>query len=551
MADSRRTDWVGRLIEGRYRVLSLLGVGGMGTTYLASDERQFQRRVALKVPHDEYLLIPDFRKRFNQEIQQLCERDHPHIVKLFDSGPADGPPYAVMQYLPGGSLRDRLTHAGGTLDVGDVARWLPEVAEALDSLHSRQEASVLHRDVKPENILFDAEGHAYLIDFSIAKVLFDPTFVTRTGHLPGTPPYMAPEAVAGKPLSPAYDQYALATVVFEALSGRLPYDPGADPLVALVQKVTVAPLPLRQAAPEIPAGVAEAVMKALSTDPGHRFTTCRDFARGFDRGLLPDSFASTLVLDKPREQLPAPLVRRRAGTLSLAVAVGVVAVAATIWWSRSSWMAAGSPALTQPPVLASPLADDGAGAEWERYQREMADVHAKLLDGEVALDVAPERKAGAWRDFLSQYSNDNPRSSEDERLRAFARSRLDLWEIQLAPAQTPRVLAAQPEPPRRQLVAPEVSAPAPPMPTAVEPPIAKPPAAPSQAPVEDDRRRGEAIRSMVADAATAFGRADYESAARSYEAVLALDPAHEAAKEGLRRAQSAQAAEARVLGRVR
>jgi serine/threonine protein kinase len=553
MADSRRIDWVGRLIEGRYRVLSLLGEGGMGATYLASDERQFQRRVALKVPHVEYLLIPDFRKRFDQEIRQLCEPDHPHIVKLFDSGEADGAPYAVMQYLPGGSLRDRLTASGGTLDVADVARWLPEVAEALDSLHSRQEVSVLHRDVKPENILFDAEGHAYLIDFSIAKVLFDPTFVTRTGHLPGTPPYMAPEAVAGKPLSPAYDQYALATVVFEALSGRLPYDPGADPLAALVQKVTVAPLPLRQVAPEIPAGVAEAVMKALSADPAHRFATCRDFAHGFARGLVPLSFASTLVLDKPREPLPTTPVRRPTGAVSVAVAVGVVvAVGTAISWSRLSWTAAGTPPVTPPgATAASPVADDSAGVEWERYQREMADSHAKLLDGEVALDVTPESKAGGWRDFLSQYSRDNPRSSDDERLRASARSRLDLWEIQLAPVQTPRVVTAQPEPPRRQPAAPESSPPAAPIPVAIEPPTVPPPAAPSQAPVDDDRRRTEAIRSIVADAVAAFGRADYESAARSYEAALAIDPAHEAAKEGLRRVQSAQAAETRVLGRVR
>ena len=166
------TDWIGLTLGGgRYKITAKLGEGGMGSVYRALDQN-IDAEVVIKVPRPAMMEDPDFAGRFTREIRSLVKLSHPHIVKVTDVGSFEGTPFAVMQFLPGGTLDDHRPAGpdGQPLpaDPKKVSRWLTAVAEALDYVHAQ---GYVHRDVKPGNILFDAEGHAFLSDFGVAKVL--------------------------------------------------------------------------------------------------------------------------------------------------------------------------------------------------------------------------------------------------------------------------------------------------------------------------------------------------------------------------------------------
>src|SRR4051812_12283846 len=194
------------LSGGRYRVIAKLGEGGMGFVYRAHDAN-LDADMVVKMPRRSLLDDRGFAERFAQEVRALVRLSHPHIVRVTDVGEHEGAPFAVMQYLPGGSLED--LHGlgeGGTPRPGDpaeLAKWLPAVAGALDFAHKQ---GYIHRDVKPPNILFDAQGHAFLGDFGVAKLLAtmaegpNRAMMTGTGVVLGTPGYMSPEIILGDTL---------------------------------------------------------------------------------------------------------------------------------------------------------------------------------------------------------------------------------------------------------------------------------------------------------------------------------------------------------------
>jgi serine/threonine-protein kinase len=279
------TSWVGLVLaDGRYRVTAKLGEGGMGFVYRARDLR-LDTEMVIKVPRRDMLEDADFAARFTREIRSLVRLAHPHVVKLTDVGEHDGLPFAVMQYLSGGSLRDRQCSGPDGQPVPESPKeldaWLFSVAAALDFIHERRH---IHRDVKPDNILFDDLGNVYLSDFGIAKVLADnladkpKTVHTATGVVLGTPHYMAPELILGKPYDGRADQYALAVTVYEVLSSRLPAD-GPTPAAILMQRTAKPLVPLDELLPGIPERVSAAVSKALSLAPSDRFPDCTAFAR--------------------------------------------------------------------------------------------------------------------------------------------------------------------------------------------------------------------------------------------------------------------------------
>jgi serine/threonine-protein kinase len=276
--------WVGLTLAGsRYQVTAKLGEGGMGAVYRARD-RHLDCDVVIKVPRPSMLEEAEFAGRFAREIRSLVRLAHPNIVKVSDVGQHDSAPFAVMQYLSGGSLRDRQRPApgGGFLSARpeDLAGWLTGVAAALDFMHAQR---YIHRDVKPDNILFDAHGHAYLSDFGIAKVLAgkaqkqQKTFLTQTGVVLGTPHYMAPELAMGRDYDGRVDQYALAVTVYEALCGRVPFDGPTAVAIFLQQSTQEAPS-LMAVLPSLPAWVDAAVHQAMAKDPKLRFPTCSAFA---------------------------------------------------------------------------------------------------------------------------------------------------------------------------------------------------------------------------------------------------------------------------------
>lgn len=280
-ADGAEHSLAGVTLDGRYCVSSTLGAGGMATVYLATDTR-LGRSVVVKMPHTALAAQPDFLARFQREIASLTKIEHPHVVKVHDTGSFGGLPYAVLQHLSGGSLRDRLDKAGGKLEPAAVLPWLLQVAEALDHIHGK---GMVHRDVKPGNILYDDAGNVVLADFGIAKAMGHlDTGITTTGVTPGSPGYMAPEVIRGGELGPRYDQFSLAVCVYEALSGRLPHE-GTTPLELLTNLIHHSAADLAPLAPGIPPDAVSAVMKAISRDPSKRFATCTDFAKSFQQAL--------------------------------------------------------------------------------------------------------------------------------------------------------------------------------------------------------------------------------------------------------------------------
>ncbi len=272
------------LSQGRYRVTRKLGEGGMGTVYQAQDQN-IESDIVIKIPRSSMMDDPEFAGRFTREIRSLVKLSHPHIVKVSDVGSWNGIPFAVMQFLPGGSLEDRRP-AGpdGTLypcDPSTVPAWLEAVAQALDYIHAQ---GFVHRDVKPGNILFDAEGHAFLSDFGVAKVLATETSshaaqtaMTGAGMILGTPEYMAPELIMGEPFDGRADQYALGITVYELLCGRRPFEHETKTKL-LVLHTSKTPPRLTEWCPELPDTLSQVVLKSLSKEPKDRYPSCAALA---------------------------------------------------------------------------------------------------------------------------------------------------------------------------------------------------------------------------------------------------------------------------------
>lgn len=287
-------DISGLTLLGHYKVAGRLGSGGMGTVYEAEDT-DLGKTVVIKVPHPRLVLEPGFLERFEREVTQLLRLEHPSIVRVLARGEVDGFPFYVLQYMKGGSLSDRLKEAPDRRQSAeDVLPWFESTARALDFLHSRR---LIHRDVKPGNILFDEHDHAYLSDFGIAKAHGDQDArLTTTNTGVGSPRYMAPEQ-AGDKFEGRADQYALATTVFEALTGRVPF-PDGTALEIMIKKMQETPPSVSDFVPDIAQTASDAVLKALSGDPEKRYPTCRAFFLAFKRAL--------------RGEVTAPAVPRRA-----------------------------------------------------------------------------------------------------------------------------------------------------------------------------------------------------------------------------------------------
>jgi tRNA A-37 threonylcarbamoyl transferase component Bud32 len=311
-------NWVGLdLAGGRYRVAALLGEGGMGLVYRALDFH-LDADVVIKVPRRAALAEADFGERFAREIRSLVRLAHPHIVKVNDFGSHDGYPFAVMQYLSGGSLKDRQpTGADGTplpVPPEELGSWLEEAAAALDFIHQQK---YIHRDVKPTNILFDAHGNAYLSDFGLAKVMAAREVkggggLTGAGIVLGTAEYIAPELIMGQPCDGRADQYALAVTVFELLSGHVPFQ-GPTPTAILVKHTVEKPPALYELRPGLSRALSLVVLRALAKDPAQRYESCTAFAQALLAALRPALEAEqkmagpTVSPERPeRTRVPCP-----------------------------------------------------------------------------------------------------------------------------------------------------------------------------------------------------------------------------------------------------
>ncbi len=265
---------IGRTL-GNYRITEQIGMGGMATVYKAY-QPSMERTVALKVLPEHYARDRKFVQRFMQEAKVIARLEHPHILPVYDFGEEKGITYLAMRYLDGGTLKDVL--ALGRLTLGEAVIVLGQVAGALDYAHRQ---GVVHRDVKPSNVMLDVEGQAYLTDFGIAKVLETSAELTGSGAVLGTPAYMAPEQVLGKGVDGRADIYALGVMLYEMAVGRVPYQADTPMAVALAHVHLPLPLP-GELEPGMPDAVQGVVLKALAKEPKDRYATAAEFAQALE-----------------------------------------------------------------------------------------------------------------------------------------------------------------------------------------------------------------------------------------------------------------------------
>jgi serine/threonine protein kinase len=304
---------------GRYHILEQLGEGGMATVYKAFDTR-LEREVAIKIIIRSRQQSPEFLKRFDREAKALARLSHPNVAKVMDYGEHKGIPYLVMEYLPGGTLKSRL---GAPMAWASAARLLAPVASALGYAHER---GIVHRDVKPSNILIAESGEPMLSDFGIAKILeTEETWdVTGTGVGIGTPEYMAPEQGMGRVIDHRADVYALGIVLYELVTGRTPFH--ADTPLAVLLKQINDPVPAPgEFASNLPSGVEQVIFKALAKDPGDRYQSMREFEGALRRLAEGERHA---IEAKTRIGLEHRRFPKNAGPAILVVAAIAVAVVA-------------------------------------------------------------------------------------------------------------------------------------------------------------------------------------------------------------------------------
>ena len=258
------------MIDGRYRAEKRLGAGGMAEVWCAEDE-VLGRRVALKLMGGRFAEDPEFRERFRREAQAAAGMQHPNIVGVYDRSEWDGTPYIAMELVDGKTLKELVTERGPLPP--DVAVGLTEqVLRALGYAHRR---GIVHRDVKPQNVIIDRDGQAKVADFGIARA-GDTSEMTQAGAIVGTMQYLSPEQAEGHPVDRRADLYSVGIVLYELLTGRVPFD-GEAPISIAIKQINERPVPPGQLQPGIPPALEAVVLRALEKDPARRYQSAEEF----------------------------------------------------------------------------------------------------------------------------------------------------------------------------------------------------------------------------------------------------------------------------------
>src|SRR6266516_5533001 len=265
------TPVVGELIAGRYELEELVGSGGMSSVYRAHD-RLLERPVALKILHEQFTRDDDYVERFRREARAVARLTHPNIVTVIDRGEQDDRQFIVFEYVDGLNLKELLEQEG-TLSPRDAIELVLQVARGLAFAH---EQGLVHRDVKLQNVIIDAEGSAKVTDFGIARSL-DVDGMTITGTIMGTSNYIAPEQARGQAVDEQTDVYSLGCVLYELLAGDVPYE--GDNFVAVAMRHVNEPVPsVHEIRPDVPPRLDWAIEQAMAKDPHDRFDSMDDFA---------------------------------------------------------------------------------------------------------------------------------------------------------------------------------------------------------------------------------------------------------------------------------
>jgi eukaryotic-like serine/threonine-protein kinase len=266
------------VIDGRYRVIRRLGSGGMADVYCAEDS-QLGRRVALKVLHRRFAEDQQFVERFRREASSAAGLQHPNIVGIFDRGEWDGTYYIAMEFVEGRTLKDIIRQKGPAPPEAAVDITL-QVLRAARFAHKR---GIVHRDIKPHNVLIDQDGRVRVTDFGIARA--GTSDMTETGSIMGTAQYLSPEQAQGRPVDARSDLYSIGIVLYELLTGQVPFD-AESPVTVALKQVNETPVPPRQLVPEIPPALEAIVLRALEKDPARRFADADEFIAALEAGRV-------------------------------------------------------------------------------------------------------------------------------------------------------------------------------------------------------------------------------------------------------------------------
>jgi eukaryotic-like serine/threonine-protein kinase len=404
------------VLDDRYVLLETIGGGGMAKVYLARDQ-VLDRDVALKVMREAYASDQEFVERFRREARSAASLAHPSIVQIYDQGRAeDGTYYIAMEYVPGGTLKEHIKESG-SLDPGEAAGIAARVAEALEVAHER---GVVHRDIKPQNVLLTPSGTVKVVDFGIARAA-SATSVTRTSLVLGTAGYMSPEQAAGERVGPASDLYSLGVVLYEMLTGEVPYD-AETPVAVAVKHLNEPPRHPREANPRVPEELDALTVKLMAKKPEDRYSSAAELARDLERikaGLPPlaaslEPEAATVPVSPGSPNTghtrvaptavatgkpAAPAVRRRRrGLLPLLVLLAALALLGVAAWALSQGLGVpGAQQVEVPGVVGLSQEEAQSRLDKAGLRSEVREEESSAQEAGVVLDQSPSGGESADR----------------------------------------------------------------------------------------------------------------------------------------------------------
>src|SRR6266545_253123 len=356
---------------GPYRILEQAGAGGMATVYKAY-HAAMDRYVAIKVLPQHLARDPNFRARFQREARTIARLEHRYILPVHDVGEEDGIPYLVMRYTDSGDLGDLI--AKRSLTIPRAGLIVAQVAEALAYAHRQ---GIIHRDVKPANVLISRDGDALLSDFGIAKIYEETLQLTGEGMMVGTPTYMAPEQLQGQPVDARTDIYALGVVLYQSLTGEPPFI-AETPLAVALMHIHNPLRPPREGNPAIPESLERIILRALAKNPNDRFQTADEMAEALRHALASMSKPTTvlpaqdekpaadntpLIRTAPPNQKTRPSVVARRPAIWLGVGGVVIAVLLlVVFLARPGMLGVSSQAGPATTAAATTAAAEGAAA---------------------------------------------------------------------------------------------------------------------------------------------------------------------------------------------
>src|ERR687892_93128 len=294
----------GQVVDDRYKLISRLGSGGMADVWLA-DDQMLDRKVALKFLHERFAQDRQFVERFRREAQSAAGLQHPNVVGVYDRGEHEGRHWIAMEYVQGASLKDLITRG---LSVGEAIEIVRQILAGARFAHER---GIIHRDLKPHNVLVDGDGRARVTDFGIARA--GASEITQTGSVLGTAQYLSPEQAQGLEVTASSDLYSVGVVLYEMLTGKVPFD-GESAVAVALKQVSEVPRPPSELNPAVPRALDAVVLKALAKDPANRFASVDEFAAALDAAEKNPSVApfETAVFGAPPVPPPESAEAREA-----------------------------------------------------------------------------------------------------------------------------------------------------------------------------------------------------------------------------------------------